>query len=130
MEKTARITKAQRFSDIAAMLNGEPVKYGTTTQDALNFIAHEVELLQKKNASVDKRKSAEDAKNAEYKSLIVDFLAGVDGEGMTCTNIGKSIAELADFNTSKMSSLCNSLFKDGVLTKATVKGKTLFKLAD
>lgn len=129
MEKTVRITKVQRFNDIIAMLNGEAVKYGTDTAVAVDFINHEIDLLQKKNASVDKRKAAEDEQNARYKSMIVDFLAGVDGNGMTCTNIGKSIAELSDFNTSKMSSLCNGLVKDGVLTKSTDKGKTLFKLS-
>ena len=125
---TVRITKAQRFSDIVALLNGDAVKYGTTVKDASDFIAHEVELLQKKNSSADKRKSAEQAKNDGFKALIVDFLATVEG-GMTCTEIGKSIEELSAFNTSKMSSLCNGLVKDGLLTKETVKGKTLFKLA-
>jgi len=129
MEKTNRVTKAQRFEDIVALLNGNEAKYGTTVADAEAFIAHEVELLTRKNASVDKRKAEADAQNATYKALIVDFLAGVEGDGMTCTDIGKSIPQLADFNTSKMSSLCNSLVKDGSVVKATVKGKTLFKLA-
>ena len=127
--KTVRVTKAQRFADIAAMLEGNPVKFGMDTQTALDFIAHEVELLSKKNTSVDKRKAAENAKNDTYKALIVDFLAGVTGDGMTCTEIGKAIPDLSAFNTSKMSSLCNALVKDGALVKATVKGKTLFKLA-
>ena len=129
--KTVRVTKTQRFADIIAMLNGESVKFGTSTADAIAFCEHEVELLAKKNASVDKRKSAEQEKNDTYKALIVDFLAGVTGDGMTCTEIGKSIAELSAFNTSKMSSLCNAMTKpdDGRLIKSTVKGKTLFRLA-
>lgn len=126
--KTVRVTKSQRFDDIIAMLNGESVKYGTSIKDATDFINHEKELLAKKNASVDKKKAAEDKKNASYKALIVDFLATVEN-GMTCTEIGKSIDELSAFNTSKMSSLCNGLVKDGTIVKETVKGKTLFKLA-
>lgn len=127
--KAPRITKVQRFEDIKAILSGNAAPNGSTIEDIGAFIDHEVELLQKKNASVDKRKAAEQAANDGYKALIVDFLAGVDGDGMTCTDIGKAIPALADFNTSKMSSLCNALFKDGVLTKGTKKGKTLFKLA-
>ena len=123
-----RVTKSQRFEDILALLNGESVKYGTTVKDAEDFISHEMELLAKKNASVDKRKAAENEKNAVYKTAIVDFLATVES-GMTCTDIGKSIEALNGFNTSKMSSLCNGLVKDGVLVKESVKGKTLFKLA-
>ena len=131
MDKAVRITKAQRYADIKALLKGEAVKFGTTPTDALDFIDHEVALLTKKNASVDKRKAAEAVKNDGYKALIVDFLAALDPsvDGMTCTDIGKSIPALAAFNTSKMSSLCNGLVKDGSVVKATVKGKTLFKLA-
>ena len=129
MASVIRVTKAQRFADIIAMLNGEDVKFGTSVADATAFCEHEVELLSKKNSSVDKRKAEENAKNDGYKSLIVDFLASVEGDGMTCTEIGKAIPDLAEFNTSKMSSLCNSLVKDGTLTKASVKGKTLFRLA-
>ena len=129
MATTVRITKAQRFADIAAMLEGNPVKFGTDTQTALDFIAHEVELLSKKNSSVDKHKAEEAAKNDGYKALIVDFLAGISGDGMTCTEIGKAISDLAEFNTSKMSSLCNALVKDKTLVKNVVKGKSLFKLA-
>lgn len=131
MEKTTRVTKTQRYADIRAMLHGESVQFGTTLTDADAFIEHEVALLTKKNASVDKRKQAENAKNDTYKAAIVDFLATLNPEdkGMTCTDIGKAIPTLAAFNTSKMSSLCNSLVKDGVLVKETVKGKTLFRLA-
>ena len=39
---TIRVTKAQRFEDILALIHGETVKYGTTIEDAEQFIAHEV----------------------------------------------------------------------------------------
>lgn len=128
MANTVRITKTQRFEDIVALLNGEATKYGTTIADAEAFIAHEVELLTKKNASADKRKDAERAKDEVYKALIADYMAGVEG-GMTCSEIGKAIDELSAFNTSKLSSLCNAMVKDGTLVKASVKGKSLFSLA-
>lgn len=128
MANTVRITKTQRFEDIVSLLNGEATKYGTTIADAEAFIAHEVELLTKKNASADKRKDAERAKDEVYKALIADYMAGVEG-GMTCSEIGKAIDELSAFNTSKLSSLCNAMVKDGTLVKASVKGKSLFSLA-
>lgn len=128
MANTVRITKTQRFEDIVSLLNGEATKYGTTIADAEAFIAHEVELLTKKNASADKRKDTERAKDEVYKALIADYMAGVEG-GMTCSEIGKAIDELSAFNTSKLSSLCNAMVKDGTLVKASVKGKSLFSLA-
>ena len=131
MATTNRVTKAQRYSDIIALLNGEGVKFGTTIADAVDFCNHEVELIAKKNTTASMRKNSENAKNDAYKELIAKFMATVSGDGMTCTEIGKSIAELADFNTSKMSALCNAMTKDddGRLIKTVVKGKSLFKLA-
>lgn len=132
MEKTVRVTKAMRFTDIAAMLEGKPVTNGTTVQDALDFIQHEVDLLNSKNSAASKRKDANRAKDDVYKSMIVDFLATLDPNdaGKTCSEIGKSVDGLADFNTSKMSSLCNSLVKDGTVVKSKGKGgASLFKLA-
>ena len=131
MATSIRVTKAQRFADISAMLNGETPQFGTDIQTALEFIDHEVALLSKKNASGDKRKAANAEKDAAFKALIVDFLATLDASsnGMTCSEIGKSITELADFNTSKLSSLCNGLVADGMVVKSTVKGKSLFRLA-
>ena len=128
MATSNRVTKAQRFEDILAMLNGESVKYGTTVKDAEAFINREMELLSKKNATVSKKQAESRAKDAALKELIVDYLATVDS-GMTCSDIGKSIAELSDFSTSKLSSLCNGLVADGRLVKTSVKGKSIFSLA-
>lgn len=128
--KTVRVTKANRYADIKVLLTGEgEVKFGTTIEDAVAFIDHEVNLLAKKNANGDKKQTEAQKKNDGYMAEIVDFLAGIEGDGMTCTDIGKAIPSLAAFNTSKMSSLCNALVKRGDVVKATVKGKTLFKLA-
>ncbi len=128
MANSVRITKAQRFEDIVALLNGNATKYGTTVKDAEDFIAHEVELLAKKNSAVDKRKAANAAKDATFKEMIVDYLATVEN-GMTCSEIGKAVPDLSDFSTSKLSSLCNGLVTDGRLVKASVKGKSIFSLA-
>ena len=128
---TVRVTKAQRFADISAMLNGLTPQFGTDVATATEFITHEVELLAKKNSSADKRKTEKSAQDEGFKALIVDFLATLDASaaGMTCSEIGKAIPELSEFNTSKLSSLCNALVKDGALVKNTVKGKSLFSLA-
>ena len=126
--KTIRVTKAQRYADIRAMLEGSAVINGTSVDEALAFIDHEVELLARKNASVDKRQSEVQKVNEGYMAEIVDYLATTDG-GKTCSEIGKAIPSLSDFNTSKLSSLCNTLVKRDVLVKGTVKGKTLFSLA-
>lgn len=130
--KTPRVTKAQRFEDIAALLAGETAPNGSTVSDLQAFVAHEVELLASKNASAAKRKNAEGEKNERLKALIVDYLATLDPEnpGLQCSAIGKAVDGLADYNTSKLSSLCNALVADGVVVKSKGKGgASLFKLA-
>ena len=129
MENTAkRITKSQRFEDILALIHGESVKYGTTIADAESFIAHEVDLLSRKNAS-DTRKMTDTQKaNEKYRALILEYLACTDS-GKTCTEIAKNVDELSDFNNQKVAALMRQLVESGQVTKSTVKGKSLFALA-
>ncbi len=122
-----KITKTQRFEDLSALLHGEPVKYGTTIEDADAFIAHEMELLSKKNSGERKETDTQRA-NAKYRQLIAEFLA-VQTEGRTCTEIAKGVSELSDFNNQKVAALMRQMVEDGTVRKATVKGKSLFSMA-
>ena len=122
-----KITKTQRFEDLSALIHGEPVKYGTTIEDADAFIAHEVELLSKKNSGERKETDTQRA-NAKYRALIAEFLA-VQTEGRTCTEIAKGVSELSDFNNQKVAGLMRQMVEDGTVRKATVKGKSLFSMA-
>lgn len=129
MEKTnkTRITKAMRFEDIKAMLNGQPVTYGTTTKDAVDFIEHEVALLTKKNSGENKTQR----ENEGYKALILEFLATLSdtSAGVTCTEIIKGVAEFEGFSTQKISPLVRQLMAANKVIKTEVKGKALFRLA-
>lgn len=131
MEKTTRITKAMRFEDIKALLNGDTAQYGTTLEDAINFIDHEVELLARKSSGGDKKQTATQKENEGYKELIVEFLAGLpdDSKGVTCTEIMKSIPAFKDFNNQKISALVRQLKLADRVVGEEVKGKSLFRLA-
>lgn len=133
MEKTnkTRITKAMRFEDIKAMLNGQPVTYGTTTEDAVDFIEHEVALLAKKNSGETKKQTKTQQENEGYKALILEFLATLSdtSAGVTCTEIIKGVAEFEGFSTQKISPLVRQLMAANKVTKTEVKGKALFRLA-
>jgi hypothetical protein len=121
-----KITKTQRFEDLSALIHGEPVKYGTTIEDADAFIAHEVELLSKKNSGERKETDTQKA-NRKYQALIAEYLA-IQNEGRTCTEIAKGISELSDFNNQKVAALMRGMVEAGTVRKATVKGKSLFSL--
>lgn len=131
MEKTTRITKAMRFEDIKALLNGNTAQYGTTLEDAINFIDHEVELLARKNSGGDKKQTTTQKENEGYKELIMEFLAGLpdDSKGVTCTEIMKSIPAFKDFNNQKISALVRQLKLADRVVGEEVKGKSLFRLA-
>lgn len=130
-EKKIRITKSQRFEDIKALLNGQPVTYGTTAEIAVEVLDHEIALLAKKNSSDSKKMTKAQEENEGYKELIVEYLAGLadDHEGMTCAAIGKAIPELNDFTTQKISALMRQLKTAQRVTTNEKKGKTLFRLA-
>lgn len=129
---TNRITKAQRFEDIKAILNGNEVKR-TSVTEAIEFINSEIALLAKKNASKNGKPTAVQIANERYRGLILDFLATVSN-GVTCTEIAKGVPELSDFNNQKISALMRGLTydedknPDGKVVKTTVKGKSLFAL--
>ena len=131
MEKTPRITKAMRFEDIKALMNGQPVSYGTSIEDAVNFIDYEMNLLTKKNSSESKKPTKIQQENEGYKALILEFLATLpdDKDGATCTEIIKGVAEFEGFSTQKISPLVRQLMAADKVIKTEIKGKSLFRLA-
>lgn len=127
MEKTTRITKAMRFEDIKALLNGQPVTYGTSIEDAVDFIDHEVNLLTRKNSGESKKPTKAQEENEGYKALILEFLT--DKDGVTCTEIIKGVTEFEGFNPQKISALMRQLKLQHKVVANEVKGKSLFSLA-
>lgn len=124
---TNKITKTQRFEDLSALIHGTPVQYGTTVEDADAFIAHEIELLAKKNSGERKETDTQKA-NRQYQALIAEYLAKQES-GKTCTEISKSIPALFDFNNQKIAALMRQMVEAGTVSKAVVKGKSIFSLA-
>ena len=129
-DKKVRITKAQRFSDIKAILMGEDTKYTTTLEDAIAFIDRELELLAKKNSKTDSGKSvAEQAQLEQDKADILDYLGTLDPEskGVTCTEIVNITPRFK--NNQIVSYLVRQLKAENRVVSQTYKGKTLISLA-
>lgn len=128
MENTVkRITKAQKFEDVIALLNGNPATF-IDKDGAVEFIRNEMALLAKKNASDSRKPTATQEANEKYKALILEFLSRQEA-GKTCTEIAKSVPELVDFNNQKIAALMRQLYDANKVCKATVKGKSLFTVA-
>lgn len=125
---TKRITKAQKYADIKALLTGKPTIYGITAEIAVEFIDNELALLAKKNTS-DKKPTKVQKENESFKTLILDYLATCD-EPMSCGEIHKAIPELAVYNVQKTAPLLKKLEGEGKVVRTTdKKGKPFFALA-
>lgn len=126
MEK--KITKAMRYTDIKAILNGETPVNGTTIETACAFIDREIELLSKKNAKTSPKNAAVQQLNDDFKEQILEVLMSADG-GMTCTEVWKEIPVMSEYSPQKVASLMRNLMEDGKVTKTMVKGKAMFSIA-
>lgn len=127
-EQVKKVTKTQRFSDVKALLTGEPTAYGTDVETALAFIDHEMELLMKKNSSGEKKPTKTQEENMVHKERIADFLR-MQEEGVTVTQVLKAIPEFADFSNQKVARLMRDMLEAGQVTKEVIKGKSLFSIA-
>lgn len=131
---TIRVTKANRFSDIKSLLVGDEPDYGTTIEEAFEFLDKEIERANKKRTP-STATTEEQIKREEEKGLILDLMATWNNdpdnpEGVTCTDIRKNIPLLSDYNTSKISSLTSALVREGKIVRMPPrKGRTPFKLA-
>ena len=84
--------------------------------DLIDFCDHEIELLDSRN-SAERKPTATQIANADYKTAIVAYLANV-AIAKTVTDLIKEVDGFADF--------CNALAKDGKIPRAVVGRKTYF----
>lgn len=94
-----------------------------------------VEKLEKIKASFEKKASGErkptanQIENAEYKTAIVNFLA--DGEKYTIGDLLKKVPQLAEndkMTNQRVSAIVRSLITDGVVVREEIKRKAYFSL--
>ena len=129
--KTPRVTKAQRYEDIIALLEGKPVSHNTTQTDAVEFCRNEIAMLAKKNATENKKPTKTQEANVGYKAEILSFLRSLpeDDKGVTCSEILRGVPAIfnAGFGVPKVSALCYMLVEDGTVEAAEWKNKTVFR---
>lgn len=103
------------------MLADEAIK---ANQIYVDFLAHELELLNKKATT---KKSTKDSEaNETIKVKILDVLATMDSG--TVSDIQKKDADLSALSNQKVSSMLKSLVEDGQVEKTTDKKKSKFSL--
>lgn len=118
---SSKMTKAQKFAILADL---PEVKNNPMLAE---FIAHEIELLAKKNTA-DKKPTAQQEANAVIKANVLAVLA--DGEKRTVSDLLKVVPDLPDTMTNqRMSALVRQMVEAGEVIRSEDKRKAYFSKA-
>ena len=120
MEK--KITKKDRFVEMRTFF--EEIE----RTDLVEFICHEIELLDKKSASKSKKEIANANANAELMQIVKEVLENTD-KAMTISEVMKANEVLAELSNQKVSYLMRTLVENKDVTKFVEKGKSYFRIA-
>lgn len=96
------------------------------TQEEIKFIDHELELLEKKNSKENKKPTATQTANVDYKTAILDFLRENKDKRYTVTELIKSVDEIADLSNQRVSALVKQLRDDFLVERVEEKRKAYF----
>ena len=122
MEK--KMTKKDWFAVLANVVEASEMKNKT---EALAFIAHEVELLEKKSAKSGVTKTQKE--NVVIMEAIKTALGEV-GKAVTISELQAENTTMAEYSNQKLSALLRKLVKSGEVVKTTEKKKSYFSLAE
>lgn len=114
---TKKITKRENYNTLLGL---DEVKSNSTL---VEFINHEIELLDRKN-SKDKKPSANQVANEGIKGAIIEFME--DGVQYTITDINKGCEVCADLSNQRISALVRQLKDEGKVVREEIKGKAYF----
>ena len=116
---TKRLTKRDHFN---ALLNIAEVKANPTL---VEFIEHELDLLEKKNAA-DKKPTAQQTANKSICDAILNEMK--PNKLYTITEIIKEVSACADLTNQRVSALVRSLIADGKMERVEEKRKAYFRV--
>lgn len=117
---TKKMTKKEMFALIGAVVE----KNGTA--EMVNFINHEIELLEKKSAKSGQTKVQKE--NEVLKAEILELFKGLP-KPVTISEFCEQVnSEIAKLSNQKLSALFNQLVKAGKLVKTVEKKKSYFSI--
>ena len=113
-----KMTKKEKFNMVLELVKGNEMLE--------EFIAHELELLEKKSAN--KKATKTQVENEKLKETVLDVL-GASENALTVTELLKAHADFAELSNQKMSALVSALCNDKVVYRFVEKKKAYFRLA-
>jgi predicted transcriptional regulator len=115
-----KMTKMQKFEMLSKL---DAVKSNPMLSE---FVAHEMELLSKKN-SAEKKPTAQQTANAGIQTAILENMEV--NRLYTITELIKSVPECADLTNQRVSALVRQLIDAGKVIRTEDKRKAYFSLA-
>ena len=123
-----KLTKKVALSLAIASLNGEALSTEFTTEEVVAKLTEMVAQLDKKTGA-EKPMTEQQKQNLGYKADLLTVLA--DGKARTATELLKEVPTFPeDMSNQRVSQLLRQLVLDGKIERETVKGKTLFRIAE
>ena len=118
--KEKKMTKKDNFMELLTI---EAVK---ENERLVEFIQHEIELLNRKNSS-EKKPTAQQVANDKIKAAILD---GMETNRLyTITEIQKNIIECSELSNQRVSALVRQLKDEGFVVRTEDKRKAYFSKA-
>lgn len=124
MIMTKKITKKEMFAMVAKVVENSEV---ANKAEMLEFIAHEVELLEKKNSKTGQTKTQKE--NEVLMAQLLEALAEFDRPITVSELMKESSHEVATLSNQKLSALLKKLVDTHKVVKSTEKKKSYFSLA-
>lgn len=101
------------------------------TEEQVKFLEKRIEITKKKNANrsteLTPKQKEKMAHDAELRGKVVAVM--VEGATYTPSDLVKLVDNAEIPNTQKITPMLTTLVADGVLTKATVKGRSVYSLS-
>ena len=117
-----KMTKKDYFNLMRAHFSDMP-----EFTNVVDFIDHEIELLDKKNAVKNGKLTAKQIENEALKPIILEVLRS--GVIAKCSDIIRSDERLVNYTTQKISPILKEMEKEGTVVKI-VKGKNILYSAN
>ena len=121
---TKKMTKKEMFAMVAKVVENSEV---ANKAEMLDFIAHEVELLEKKNSKTGQTKTQKE--NEVLMAQLLEALAEFDRPITVSEFMKESSHEVATLSNQKLSALLKKLVDSKKVIKAVEKKKSFFSLA-
>lgn len=117
--KTTKLTKMDKFEMLANLpaVQSDPV--------LSEFVAHEMELLSKKN-SAEKKPTAQQTANKAIQTAVLETMT--EGKQYTITDLLKQVPNLPeDMTNQRMSALVRQMVDAGLVEREEIKRKAYFR---